>query len=436
MSLASNEKPSNLNAKQYKIVRNQAFKKWFGDWENAPEKASKVVDENGEPLVLHRGNLVTQEDLGYTFNLDKNFLKKESGNKFGFFFTNEIDIAKKYMLVDHFDEIRGGSITSVFMKSNKILNLLDFDLKIGQDNFVQGLIKKGINFNNGYNYLESKILDFNPDNYKYWGYNVFDYFDVFPELRNLFMENGFNSVVFYEMSRTYSKYKVYVAFESKQVKLADGSNTTFEDGNPDIRYNKGGNLKYDKSGNVIGEGGWNVQYSVMEFEDYPQVTSSVSESKTSESVYVTYTNKDNNRFITVRFSNHENNAVRFGDQLDGFRVTKNEVLAHLGLKKRVFIPKKKFLYIATRQVKKKEVQNYEEADKTMRELYALGVNADISSYMGKIAQGSTYLILGEKVEEHQESRLDALGQLVPIGNWEYFKQGGNLTNWNYSIGGL
>jgi len=237
--LAPNGKPSNLTPEQYRLVRTSAFKKWFGDWENAPETASKVVDENGEPLVLNRGNLVNQEDLGYTFNLGQNFLKKQSGNKFGFFFTNEIDIAKKYMLVDHFDEIRGGSITSVFMKSNKILDLLDFDLKIGQDNFVQGLIKKGIDFNNGYNYLESKILDFNPDNYKYWGHNVFDYFDVFPELRNLFMENGFNSVVFYEMSRTYSKYKVYVAFESKQIKLADGSNTTFRN-NPDIRYKDGG----------------------------------------------------------------------------------------------------------------------------------------------------------------------------------------------------
>lgn len=242
MNLAPNGKQSNLTDSQYKLVRTKGFKKWFGFWENSPETASKVVDENGEPLVLNRGNLVNQEDLGYTFNLGQNFLKKQSGNKFGFFFTNEIDIAKKYMLVDHFDEIRGGSITSVFMKSNKILDLLDFDLKIGQDNFVQGLIKKGINFNNGYNYLERKILDFNPDNYKYWGYNVFDYFDVFPELRNLFMENGFNSVVFYEMSRTYSKYKVYVAFESNQIKLADGTNTTFDGDNPDIRYNDGGNI--------------------------------------------------------------------------------------------------------------------------------------------------------------------------------------------------
>ena len=30
-------------------------KNWFGDWENQPEYASKVVDENGEPMVVYHG---------------------------------------------------------------------------------------------------------------------------------------------------------------------------------------------------------------------------------------------------------------------------------------------------------------------------------------------------------------------------------------------
>jgi len=241
--IAPNGKPSNLTPEQYKLVRTKAFKEWFGDWENDPANASKVVDENGEPMILYRGNLVNQEKLGYTFNLGENFLKKQSGNTFGFFFTNKIDIAKKYMLVDHFDEIRGGSLTEVFIKSNKILDLKDFDLKISQNSFVEGLIQKGIIFDNE---LEKRILDFDPYTYEYWGNNVFDYFDVFPELRNLFIKNGFTSVVFYEMSRNYSKYQVYVAFNSNQIKLADGTNTTFDGSNPDIRYAKGGKTK--KSG--------------------------------------------------------------------------------------------------------------------------------------------------------------------------------------------
>jgi hypothetical protein len=244
--LAPNGKQSNLTAEQWHLVRTPEFKAWFGDWENAPKSASKVVDENGEPLVLHRGNLVNQEELSYIFNLGHDFLKKGSGNTFGFFFTNNIDIAKKYMLVDHFDEIRGGSITSVFIKSNKTLNLLDFDLKIGQDNFIDGLIKKGVSFDNQYKYLERKIRDFDTDSYKGWGYNVFDYFDVFPDLRNLFIKDGFDSVIFYEMSRSYVEYQVYVAFKPTQVKLADGTNTTFNPNNLDIRFKHGGKIKPSK----------------------------------------------------------------------------------------------------------------------------------------------------------------------------------------------
>jgi hypothetical protein len=54
--LAPNGKPSNLTPEQYRQVRTPEFKKWFGDWENDPDNASKVVDENGEPLVVWHGS--------------------------------------------------------------------------------------------------------------------------------------------------------------------------------------------------------------------------------------------------------------------------------------------------------------------------------------------------------------------------------------------
>ncbi len=54
--LAPNGKKSNLNEIQYKIVRSKAFKKWFGDWEKQPEKSSKILDKNGEPLVVRHGS--------------------------------------------------------------------------------------------------------------------------------------------------------------------------------------------------------------------------------------------------------------------------------------------------------------------------------------------------------------------------------------------
>ena len=53
---APNGAETKLNEKQWLQVRTPSFKKWFGDWENDPQNASKVVDENGEPLVVYHGS--------------------------------------------------------------------------------------------------------------------------------------------------------------------------------------------------------------------------------------------------------------------------------------------------------------------------------------------------------------------------------------------
>ena len=52
---APNGQPTNLTEQQWLQVRTPEFKQWFGDWENSPETASKVVDENGEPQVVYHG---------------------------------------------------------------------------------------------------------------------------------------------------------------------------------------------------------------------------------------------------------------------------------------------------------------------------------------------------------------------------------------------
>lgn len=50
---APNGNPTKLNERQWLQVRTKEFKDWFGDWENDSANASKVVDENGEPLVRY-----------------------------------------------------------------------------------------------------------------------------------------------------------------------------------------------------------------------------------------------------------------------------------------------------------------------------------------------------------------------------------------------
>ena len=87
--LAPNGKPSNLTPAQYKLVRTPAFKKWFGDWENDPDNSSKVVDENGEPLVVYHG---TNSDFWkFDKSKGKGSIKQKSIN-----FSSNKNVSKDY----------------------------------------------------------------------------------------------------------------------------------------------------------------------------------------------------------------------------------------------------------------------------------------------------------------------------------------------------
>lgn len=85
--LAPNGKPSNLDENQYEKVRTREFKEWFGDWENDPANASKVVDENGEPLVVYHGGTLNPEDRG----------KDTYTGKYGLYFTSSSSRAQSYI---------------------------------------------------------------------------------------------------------------------------------------------------------------------------------------------------------------------------------------------------------------------------------------------------------------------------------------------------
>ena len=69
MELTAGGQPSQLHAKLLEEaggdkeladlmkaqVYSDEFKGWFGDWQGDPENASKIVDENGEPLLVYHG---------------------------------------------------------------------------------------------------------------------------------------------------------------------------------------------------------------------------------------------------------------------------------------------------------------------------------------------------------------------------------------------
>lgn len=103
--IAPNGKKSNLTPEQYKLVRTPAFKKWFGDWENDPEKASKVVDENGEPLICYHA---TNEH--FTEFLKNKRIEGRLGK--GFYFTSSKNEANSY----------GNIIMECFLKVDELYN--------------------------------------------------------------------------------------------------------------------------------------------------------------------------------------------------------------------------------------------------------------------------------------------------------------------------
>ena len=98
---APNGEKSKLNRHQWAQVRTANFKRWFGDWENDPDNASKVVDANGEPLVVYHGT-------GGSFDaFDRAKGGSESGNdagKKGHFLSGSSAIASDYAL-----RARGGA---------------------------------------------------------------------------------------------------------------------------------------------------------------------------------------------------------------------------------------------------------------------------------------------------------------------------------------
>jgi hypothetical protein len=190
--IAPNQKPSNLTPQQYKLVRTPEFKSWFGDWENDPENSSKIVDENGEPKMVYHG---TNEKFTI-FSLEKVGSNVDYGMwGSGFYFSPIKSFSKGY----------GSNLLKVF------LNI--------RNPFVR-------NPN-----LTGSKTEFKPVYGK----------EESIQLRNEILNANYDGVLQYESGQKNLLTQI-VAFEPEQIKLADGTNTTFDVNNPDIRFDTGGNV--------------------------------------------------------------------------------------------------------------------------------------------------------------------------------------------------
>lgn len=106
--LAPNDKPSNLPERLYAQVRTKEFKDWFGDWQNDPENASKVIDENGEPRIVYHGS------NQYGFDV---FDPSHSDDKISLFASSSKWIASTYT---SFKPLENTLVRKALLKGNAI----------------------------------------------------------------------------------------------------------------------------------------------------------------------------------------------------------------------------------------------------------------------------------------------------------------------------
>jgi hypothetical protein len=122
--LAPNGKQSNLTPEQWNLVRTTEFKSWFGDWENDPENSSKVVDENGEPMVVYHGtNKKWWINNKFIFDpkLEGHITETKRGNYGGIYFSSNKNVAISY----------GKNIVEVF------LNIKEPTVIKGKNKYIQ-----------------------------------------------------------------------------------------------------------------------------------------------------------------------------------------------------------------------------------------------------------------------------------------------------------
>lgn len=250
MNLAPNGNQSNLTPEQYKLVRTPEFKAWFGDWEKLAltkindsgideislkrlsDGVSKVVDENGEPKVVGRKDFEPIYDYGdeyFTFFAEKKDVRYFS--EFGEYETYSFLNIKNPLIIDFGDSwanIPYDVLYKVFSKNDlvKMINYEYHESFKSWEEYIQTL-------ENGYEpYL------FSTDSIA--GY-----------VKKQKINDG---VIIYEVGETSNADVTtndYVIFKSNQIKLADGTNTTFDGNNPDIRFSLGGEIQRFKEQGIL-----------------------------------------------------------------------------------------------------------------------------------------------------------------------------------------
>jgi len=215
---APNGQPTKLTERQWLQVRTPSFRKWFGDWEKAPENASKIVDKNGEPKVVYHGTSADEEF--WTFKKDGSssqgsYLRGEDV----FFFAGE-DVAELYSkhlpLMPVFLNIRNPKTVDVQSEIDDIL--WEYD----------GSMEEAIEAGHPLERWEGKgeeSFEANDSATAYFDDHARELFEDAKKYAN-------DGIIVEGADGSYTS----VAFSPTQIKSATDNVGTFDAGNPDIRF--------------------------------------------------------------------------------------------------------------------------------------------------------------------------------------------------------
>ena len=216
---APNGEKTKLDAEQWATVRTTNFKNWFGDWENDPENASKVVDENGEPMVVWHGR-----------SAEFNTFEKKEGVRFimgledkvkaeGFFFSPDKDLAEEF--ASNSSRHRGGkaNVVPCFLNIRRPMDLTGEDY----DRIYEDVT--------GWEYMVGMDTQDN-----LWG--IMDEEGMADKIK----EKGYDGAIFVEeVDDSYEPTKIsYCALDANQIKSAENNNGDFSADNNDIRFSLAG----------------------------------------------------------------------------------------------------------------------------------------------------------------------------------------------------
>lgn len=248
-----------VNKKINNITQSKQFIRWFGDWQNSPAKASKAVDNNGEPLVLHHqtGKEFTTFDTKqkgsgeFDSEMPTGIFMKPTNNDIGVggniqmplyaSIKNPLIVNNRSELVKFYDKNVQG-----YTKAKSAIDSVNEEYKA---KFNEEMKRENEEYQKLWN--AKKNGEISEEEYqKSISRDALD--EIMEEWENKVNEASRNSKALVDDYFKNSNYdgvivnndvgsfgrstKTFIAFENTQVKSATDNIGTFDGNNPDIRY--------------------------------------------------------------------------------------------------------------------------------------------------------------------------------------------------------